>query len=241
MNIIIIILTVMLFTSSVFAEGLPNHRNAVAKVHDRLLFKEECENENCIVQALIEDYGRRNSIAPTDAEFDLYVAWFEAWEKKDVERRRIEVEKLEKELASGKLSDRQKTEKQAYLKTLRHLTETDKEIADLKLKMGEKKASESFRGPAKLFVGRWKIMNALYDRYKGRIAITKFGPVPVDAIRSMIAEEEEKGGFKIFDRDVEEKFRKSLETDSVKLFYEQEKGEAELARPPWIDKDSGQQ
>lgn len=237
MKNMIVVIAVLLFASSAFAEGLPINRNPVAIIHGRPLYKEDCENENCIVQTLIEDFGSRNSIAPTETELTLYVAWLEGSMRKDVERRKIEVEKLEKELASQKLTDRQKREKQAHLKTLRELMETDKLIAEDRLKMGEKRFTEIYRGPAKLFVGRWKIMNALYERYKGRIAITKFGPVPVDAIRSMIAEEEKKDGFKIFDNDIQNRLIKSQETDSINLFYELNKGETELARPPWIDKE----
>lgn len=226
---IIIVITALFFTSSAFSEGPPNHRNAVAIVHGKPLYKQDCETENCIVQTLIEDFGIQNSVAPTESELTQYCSWSET----RIERRKTEAEKLEKELTSRKLSDRQKREKQADLESLRAIIKMNEED---RLIIGDKYSEICREAASKLFVGRWKIMNALYKRYKGRLAITKFGPVPVDAIRSMIVEEEKKGSFTIFDKDTEEKFRKSLETDGSK-YYEQNKGEAELARPPWVDKE----
>lgn len=202
----------------------------MAIVHGKLLYTESCEDENCIVQTLIEDFGSRNSVAPTNIEFDLYCDSQIAFRRKTFERNKIELENLEKQFASGKLSERQKKE----LETLRRAIEKDeKERSEL--------SDEDFfkicRSPlGGLFLQRWKIMNALYERYKGRMAITKFGPVPVDAIRSMISEEEKNDSFKIFVKDIENKFKSSLETDGVK-FYEPKQGEAELARPPWINKE----
>ena len=232
MKIILFVIIVALFATSAFSEGPPNQRNPVARVHDRLLYKEECKNENCIIQALIEDFGSRNSIVPTETELDCYCNSHVTSRRKTFEKNKFEFDKLTKQSVSGKLNERQKQ----TFEILRRTIEMDeKERSSL--------SDENFfkicHSPAgDLFLRRWKIMNALYKRYKGRIAITKFGPVPVDAIRSMITEEEKNDGFKIFDKDIENRFIKSHEVDNVK-FYEQKQGEAELARPPWINKKCG--
>jgi len=219
----------LVLLQNAFAVGETAQKKTVAIVHGTALYEEDCPNiTECITGMLLDDFGKNNSLQVTDQELELYSKSYLNSMMNRLPKKRDEAVALEREITAGKL-----TESRRKLK-LRMLEDVKIEIKNLEeiIEFTQKHYKE-LRAPAELFVGRWKIMNALYDRYKGRIAITKFGPVPTDAIERMIVEEEKAGMVKILDKENDLTFHRSFDKDANNGYYPQQEGETALKIPPW--------
>jgi hypothetical protein len=85
------------------------------------------------------------------------------------------------------------------------------------------------------FIRQWKVNQALYQQYGGRIVFQQGGPEPLDAYAKFLEEARARGDFEILDRDLEDAFWKYYRDDSIHSFFEPgSKEEAQaFASPPW--------
>lgn len=212
-----------------FAVGETTQKKTVAIVHGTALYEEDCPNiSECIAGIILADFSKNNSLQVTDQEIGLYTKSYLNSMRNRLPKKIDDAVALEKEITDAKL-------------TVSHRKLKVRQLEDIKMEIKAleenivftEKNYEAVRGPAKLFVERWKIMNALYNRYKGRIAITKFGPVPTDAIERILVEEEKGGGIKIIDTEKGMAFHRSLDKEANHGYYPQQEGETALKIPPW--------
>jgi hypothetical protein len=85
------------------------------------------------------------------------------------------------------------------------------------------------------FIRQWKVNQALYQQYGGRIVFQQGGPEPLDAYAKFLEEAQARGDFEILDRGLEDAFWKYYRDDSIHSFFEPgSKEEAQaFASPPW--------
>jgi hypothetical protein len=91
----------------------------------------------------------------------------------------------------------------------------------------------------KATIRQWKINKALYQKYGGRIIYGQSGPVPLDAYREYLQEQEEQGKFAILNKEYEELFWNYFISDSLHTFYEKgsRAGKEAFAAPRWVENE----
>ena len=88
------------------------------------------------------------------------------------------------------------------------------------------------RAVAKVWVQRWKVFKALYEKYGGRAHYQQAGVEPFDAVREFLEEQEADGAFRIFDPAYEEEFWHYWRNEQLHRFVPEGK-ERELIDTPW--------
>ena len=88
---------------------------------------------------------------------------------------------------------------------------------------------------ASAFIRQWKINQALYRQYGGRIIFQQGGPEPLDAYHTLLDESRARGDFSIADPALEAAFWHYYQTDTLHSFYPPGSREEEqvFAVPPW--------
>jgi hypothetical protein len=125
---------------------------------------------------------------------------YEAFGKFDAEFRRVEIArrtgqkgKLEQELARADLDPRKREQLEQQRAVLESLERYDTERAAMPM---DDAAKRRVWGP---WISNYKVNKALYDKYGGRVGITKWGPEPVGAIEALLREHERNKEFEILD------------------------------------------
>jgi heat shock protein HslJ len=88
---------------------------------------------------------------------------------------------------------------------------------------------------ARNVIQQWKLNQALYEQYGGRIIFQQFGPEPLDAYRIFLEEKQSDGAFSIMDAEMEKGFWRYFTDESLHSFYEpgSEAEAKSLETPPW--------
>lgn len=137
--------------------------------------------------AVFEDYARERHIVPTEAEIASNVESHRRM-KVQLEAERVEQRaSLVKELKSPKLTEARRKDAQQYLDTLNQLAEFDaKRAQELRDPAMQKIQQESERSVAGYWVRAWKLNQALYREFGGRIIFQQAGWEPIDAYRKLL-------------------------------------------------------
>ena len=132
-----------------------------------------------------------NRLQATPEEIATYGRWEAQFQRQEAERRAARLAELEK---AGAPSDAERKE----LDVLRQLAKHD-----------------ANRPPPSTQVHGWwiegyKLKKALYEKYGGRVGITKWGPDPAGATEALLREHEKRGDLKIVDAVLAKEFWDSL-------------------------------
>jgi hypothetical protein len=126
----------------------------------------------------------------TAEEIAQYQRWEEAFRRADQKRRGERLAEIEKELQQPAPDENKRKALEQQREVLRSLAKHDAEYRpDL---------AASARVHAQWIEG-YKARKALYDKYGGRVGITKWGPDPVGATESLLREHEKRGELRISD------------------------------------------
>ncbi len=90
------------------------------------------------------------------------------------------------------------------------------------------------REVAQGMVTSFKINQAFYEQYGGRVIFQQFGPEPVDAYRDFLKEQEREGNFEILDKQYEDEFWDYFVNDSSHSFLSAEEGAEAMTTPWWL-------
>jgi hypothetical protein len=87
---------------------------------------------------------------------------------------------------------------------------------------------------ATAFILQWKINQALYHQYGGRVIFQQGGPEPLDATRKFLEHAEARGEFTIADKALASDFWRYYRNDAMHSFYPPGKETKRVfASPPW--------
>lgn len=151
--------------------------------------------------AVFEDYSRQRRIEPTAAEIESHLQHHRRFQQEDKIRREKERERLTKELRSSDLTEARRKQAQQHLETLDRLEEHEARITEERRDPArEKMWQESERRVTEFWVKRWKINQALYREFGGRIIFQQAGWEPIDAYRKLLEQYEAKKAFVVHDR-----------------------------------------
>lgn len=151
-------------------------------------------------KAVFEDYARQRNIAPTEAEITSQIEGHERMKlRTDAERARQRAALID-ELKSPNLTDSRRKAAQQHLDTLNQLMEFDtKRTQELRDPAQKKIQQDAERRVAEYWVRSWKLNQALYREYGGRIIFQQAGWEPIDAYRKLLDQYAAKKAFVIPD------------------------------------------
>jgi hypothetical protein len=184
-----------------------------------------------IKQILLRHYVEEQGLQATDKEIaQLLKRKQEVMEKdrKAMEARRSE---LEKALASKTPEDDDRKQLEAELESLEAMNKAMME-ADSRAGTPESAAAEA--RVASVFVEQWKVNQALYRQYGGRVVYQQGGAEPLDAYHEFFKAAQKSGEFRIINKDFETALWRYYTTDSLHRFIPESGNQKEQAiNTPW--------
>lgn len=193
--------------------------------------REEDNLDGLILGQLLQQFAKENKIEATDEELDAFVLKFEEKQKHLQIKTEGERDRLIAELKNPSLLDPEREQKVSQLKTIESILETTRERKELSKGM-EEQMRQMNRQMAEEFVESWKINQALYKKYGGRVVFQQAGFEPWDAYRVFLKEQEKKGAFQIIDKQYETEFWGYFTNAGLHRFCD-EKDSAKAINTPW--------
>ncbi len=145
------------------------------------------------MKAAIERFVLDEKLQATGEDLVVYEKWNEEFQRREKERRQRRLQHIEDALNKPGLPAAQREQFVRERDLYRRLAKT--EI--------EREAERPDRDSRKRIWGQWitgfKANKALFDKYGGRVGLTKFGPEPIGAIEALLRERQKKGDLVIAD------------------------------------------
>ena len=174
---------------------------------------------------LMERFAEDNDVQPTEEELTQFAEWMLGMQQdslSELENRRAELEKS----LDGTLGAEERKETEAHLESV--VTALDS------MSQTQWAANtDVVRSVAARWVQRWKILNALYEEYGGRVIFQQAGFEPFDAVRDFLEEREDQGDFTILDQDYEDEFWQYWRKDPFGVVPEEKASEL-MRTPVWL-------
>jgi hypothetical protein len=139
-------------------------------------------------------------LAATEADIEAYARWNEEFLKREKARRAKRMEAIEASLAKPGLPAEQREQLLRERDTYRQVAARD---ADREAASRDPGSRQRVWGP---WITSFKANKALYDKYGGRVGLTKFGPEPIGALETLLREREKAGALRIFDEALAKEF-----------------------------------
>ncbi|MDE0055537.1 MAG: hypothetical protein OXT64_14980, partial [Gammaproteobacteria bacterium] len=174
---------------------------------------------------LMEKFAEDNDVQPTEEELTQFAEGMLGMQQdslSELENRRAELEKS----LDGTLGAEERKETEAHLESV--VTALDS------MSQTQWAANtDVVRSVAVRWVQRWKILNALYEEYGGRVIFQQAGFEPFDAVRDFLEEREDQGDFTILDQDYEDEFWQYWRKDPLGVVPEEKANEL-MRTPVWL-------
>lgn len=230
--VVIAMLAGMCFAQTNRPKAAATDSNVIAIVLGKQITINEKDKLNGLIfGALLERYALENKIETTDEELDAFVSKTEEAKKQQQARFEADREKLQNELKSPSLSDRDRKDKESQLQPIESILKTTREMKE-RTKGMEEQMRPMKRQMAQQFVKSWKINKSLYGKYGGRLICQQAGLEPLDAYRQFLRDQEKLGAFQILDKKCEAPFWRYFTNDAMHIFYKKEDG-AKFINTPW--------
>lgn len=173
-----------------------------------------------IINSVRTDFINKNGLKATDDEIIEMQKSQDHFMAQDRIDRQKELEDIKRKLKNLSLSQNERKNLEDHQKTLQSLSEFDKEAEKTKYQS----SIEELREINAPWIEIWKFNKAIYLKYGGIVGITKFGPVPAGALKSLLDKYNKQGFFEIYDKSLEKAFWKKY-SEKPKL----------IAKPEQID------
>ncbi len=178
------------------------------------------------------DYSQKRKIEPTEAEIESNMNQTRRFMKEDRVRREKEREALIKELASQSLPEPRRKQAQQYLDTLNSLRDFDtKRELELKDPAQVELLKDAEKRVASVWVKQWKINQALFHEFGGRIIFQQAGWEPIDAYRKLLEHYEQTSALVIRDRSLRDAVYSYFNHQFV--YAEEKKARFYFEKPYW--------
>lgn len=193
-----------------------------------------------IKQLLIKRYIEDQKLQATDAA----IAEFLDRKKIMMESNRLQMETRHAEIQQALASETLTADARARLEKERDaLYAMNRLMAAAEGRAGtaESEAAEAF--VARSFIEQWKVNQALYRQYGGRVIFQQSGAEPLDAYRDFFRDAQKSGRFRIINKEMEPALWSYYTTDNIHVFYPAAGSDKELAinTPWWMMDETAQQ
>ena len=182
-----------------------------------ITLQDKARLDGLIFETLLAKFARDQKIAPTEAELDAFIRKTEELRKEHQRELEQDLPELRKELQSTKLNDRERKDQEELLRLTERALNSFREIQSLNQRQQDELRVMQ-RRRAEQFVLRWKINQALYRKYGGRVIFQQAGPEPLDACRDFLRDQERTGAFIIVDKQLAAQFWRYFTIDSLHTF-----------------------
>jgi len=183
----------------------------------------ESELRRLIFGPLLKKYADEQKVDVTDAE----ISEFSEGRERVLARQTAEWQQarddMAKELEVPDISDVRRKKIESRIERF------DKALDRRKTRRSNKK----HEGPAKAFVGAWKVNKSLFKRYGGRVIFQQGGPEPLDAYREFLKQQENAGRFEIKDKQTADLFWNYFTNDDMHTFFSDANKAAKSIEEPW--------
>ena len=189
--------------------------------------------DGMIFETLLEKFARENKITPTEAELDAFTRGTDEQRKDHQQELEQDLPELRRELQSTTLPERDRKDKEELLRLTERALSSFREIQSLSRDQADELRLLN-RRRAEQFVLRWKINQALYRKYGGRVIFQQAGLEPLDAYRDVLRDQERTGAFIIVDKDSEKEFWRYFTTESMHQFLPAEEAARSMETLGWL-------
>lgn len=212
----------------------PGSDEPIATVLGKPIAKKDAKQlVGLVFRPLLDKFGEGNKLEPTQKELDTFIVRMNVKQRENLVEMEQQKKQLQEELKSTTLTKEERTQRESSLQMLESL-----KANFLEMEKKQKEGAPEYRAEelesARRIVKSWKIYNALYKKYGGRVVFQQMGPEPLDAFRDFLKEQEKKGAFKILDTTYADAFWKYFTNDKMHSFYPQEEGEKLMNTPWWM-------
>jgi len=206
------------FSQAQTIEGEPDAHLAARVLGVEVHASDPEEVRYWILRKLTDRYAAEKGIEVTQGEIDAYLDGMARIAAEDRRQREARREEIEGRLATPGLGD---ADRKAVSSELDSLDQLQQSLDDLSSGDSEdaEKTRQTRRTIAAAFIRQWKLNQALYQQYGGRIIVQQGGPEPLDAYRTFLGDEQRHGAFEFLDRSLEAAFWRYYLTDSMHSFY----------------------
>ena len=147
----------------------------------------EAALRNLVWSAVFADFAKLRQVEPTTAEVDSQIRSQQRFMVENQMQREKQRADLIAELKTAGPDDPKRRQAQQHLDTLNSLLEHDRRIAQERREPGrEKMWQDSERRVATVWVRQWKVNQALFREFGGRIVFQQAGWEPIDAYRALL-------------------------------------------------------
>jgi len=188
-----------------------------------------------IKQILLQHYVDEQGLQATDKEIaQLLKRKQEVMEKdrKEMDARRSE---LETALASKTPAGEERKQLEAELKAINQMQQAMKE-ADSRAGTPESDAAET--RVASAFIEQWKVNQAMYRKYGGRVIFQQSGAEPLDAYHEFFKAAQKSGEFRVLNKEFEQALWSYYKTDNIHKFIPESEREQAINTPWWMMEDN---
>lgn len=155
--------------------------------------------------AVFSDYAEKRKIEPTSDEIDSQISQQKKFMAEDRIRREKQREELAVELKSPGLPEVRRKQAQQHLDTLNSLREHDNRMEQERNDPGKAKMwQDSEQRVSRQWVKQWKVNQALYREFGGRLIFQQAGWEPIDAYRALLDQYQANKGFVVHDRSLQD-------------------------------------
>jgi hypothetical protein len=138
-------------------------------------------------KAVFEDYARRRQVAPSEAEITSQIEGTRRMKVRSDAERVQQRAALVEELKSPTLPEQRRLAAQQHLDTLDQLAVFEaKREQELRDPVRRQMQQQAERRVAEYWVRQWKLNQALYREFGGRIIFQQAGWEPIDAYRKLL-------------------------------------------------------
>jgi hypothetical protein len=152
------------------------------------------------MKSALQWFIAEQKLGATDADMEAYAKWNEEFLRRDKARRAQRLAQIEAALNKPGIAAAQREQLLRERDTYRQVASRD----------AEREAATRDPGSRQRVWGPWitsfKANKALYEKYGGRVGLTKFGPEPIGALEALLREREKAGALRIFDAALAKEF-----------------------------------
>jgi hypothetical protein len=203
-----------------------------AKVLDTEIRTDDAEEMRYwILLKLSDQYAAERGIEVRQDEIDAYIQGTERLAERDRLEREARLEAIEGRLGSVHLGD---AERKALASERESLNQLQSDLREMSAG-DQEEVRQARQAVASAFVRQWKLNQALYREYGGRIVYQQGGPEPLDAYRKFLEAQREQGAFEILNKNLDERFWRYYTNDAIHSFYPtgSEEERQAFAEPWW--------
>lgn len=204
----------------------PQAQDVVARIHGKAVLRSEAPGGDAlfatVVRAVTQDFARERHVRVTDRELRQYQASLRRHMEQMRQERRAELARLQREL-DATTDDDKHAELEREVARLQQFIESDERMP---AGVGDRVARQVLLG--------YKLNQALWRRYGGRVIFQQLGPEPLDAYRALLLDAQKRHDFELVDQTYAAAFWDYVTNEKMHTFYPEPEARRLMTTKWWL-------